>query len=143
MDLYQRVVRPVLFRLPADRAHALAHLALRWPLPWRLLGPGPELDPRLAVEQHGLRFPNPVGLAPGFDKDCDGLASLQHLGFGYLTPGAILRDYRFPHVILMDDARGLNGQNGAPTVEQLKQRIEAEFPGRSVEVKHDILRITC
>ena len=46
------------------------------------------------------------------------------------------------HVILMDDARGLNGQNGAPTVEQLKQRIEAEFTGRSVEVKHDILRIT-
>ncbi len=42
----------------------------------------------------------------------------------------------------MDDARGLNGQNGAPTVEELKQRIEAEFPGRSVEVKFDILRIT-
>src|SRR5262249_45617981 len=33
------------------------------------------------------------------------------------------------HVILMDDARGLNGQNGAPTVEQLKQRIESAFPG--------------
>jgi len=42
----------------------------------------------------------------------------------------------------MDDARGLNGENGAPTVPQLKQRIEAEFPGRMVEVKHDILRIT-
>lgn len=55
---------------------------------------------------------------------------------------AILRDSRFRHVILMDDARGLNGQNGAPTVEQLKQRIAAEFPGRSVEVKYDILRIT-
>ncbi len=45
------------------------------------------------------------------------------------------------HVILMDDARGLNGQNGAPTAAELKQRIEAQFPGRSVEVKHDILRI--
>jgi hypothetical protein len=55
---------------------------------------------------------------------------------------SILRDTRFPHVILMDDARGLNGQNGAPTVEQLKQRIEAEFPGRTVEVQYDILRIT-
>jgi len=56
---------------------------------------------------------------------------------------AILRDSsRFPHVILMDDARGLNGQNGAPTVPQLKQSIEAGFPGRSVEVKYDILRIT-
>jgi len=46
------------------------------------------------------------------------------------------------HVILMDDARGLNGQNGSPTVEQLKERIQAKFPGRRVEVKHDILRIT-
>jgi hypothetical protein len=46
------------------------------------------------------------------------------------------------HIILMDDARGLNGQNGAPTVDQLKQRIETGFPGRTVEVKYDILRIT-
>ncbi len=55
---------------------------------------------------------------------------------------AILRDQRYPHVILMDDARGLNGQNGAPTVDQMKQRIQTEFPGRNVEVKHDIVRIT-
>lgn len=55
---------------------------------------------------------------------------------------AILRDNRYQHVILMDDARGLNGENGAPTVAQLKQRIEAEFPQRAIEVKHDILRIT-
>jgi hypothetical protein len=46
------------------------------------------------------------------------------------------------HVILMDDARGLNGQNGAPTVQQLKQRIEGAYPGRGFEVKFDILRIT-
>ncbi len=46
------------------------------------------------------------------------------------------------HVILMDDARGLDGQNGAPTVEQLQQRIAADFPGHGTEVKHDILRIT-
>lgn len=55
---------------------------------------------------------------------------------------AILRDSTRQHVILMDDARGLNGQNGAPTVAELKQRIESEFPGRTVQVKHDILRIT-
>ncbi len=55
---------------------------------------------------------------------------------------AILSHHIRNHVILMDDARGLNGQNGAPTVEQLKQRIETAFPGRKVEVKHDIFRIT-
>jgi hypothetical protein len=46
------------------------------------------------------------------------------------------------HVILMDDARGLNGQNGAPTVPELKDRIERKFSGRKVEVRYDILRIT-
>jgi hypothetical protein len=46
------------------------------------------------------------------------------------------------HIILMDDARGLSGQNGAPTVDQVKQHIESAFPGRRVEVKHDIMRIT-
>ena len=34
------------------------------------------------------------------------------------------------HIILMDDARGLSGQSGAPTVEQVKQHIESTFPGR-------------
>ena len=55
---------------------------------------------------------------------------------------AILRHPVAGHVILMDDARGLNGQNGAPTVADLMARIQAEFPGRRAEVKHDILRIT-
>ena len=40
-----------------------------------------------------------------------------------------------------DDARGLNGLNGAPTVGELKLRVESEFPGGMVEVKCDILRI--
>ena len=55
---------------------------------------------------------------------------------------AILHHPLQEHVILMDDARGLNGQNGAPTVAELQQRIESEFPGRQVEVQYDILRIT-
>jgi hypothetical protein len=54
---------------------------------------------------------------------------------------SILKDSRYHHLILMDDARGLNGQNGSPTVPQLKQQIEAEFLGRKVDVKYDILRI--
>lgn len=55
---------------------------------------------------------------------------------------AILRHSVVGHVILMDDARGLNGENGAPSVPELAARIQAEFPRRRVEVKHDILRIT-
>lgn len=46
------------------------------------------------------------------------------------------------HIILMDDARGLNGENGSLTVAVLTQRIADEFPGHNVEVAYDILRIT-
>ena len=46
------------------------------------------------------------------------------------------------HVVLMDDARMLDGRNGAPTFEQLRGRIETRFPGRGVELRHDIVRIT-
>src|SRR5688500_7089154 len=94
MDPYLSIIRPLLFRLPADDAHRLAHAALRWPAMWRLVGPGPDHDPRLEIELGGVRLANPVGLAPGFDKDCERLAALQHLGFGCLSPGAIMADAR-------------------------------------------------
>lgn len=46
------------------------------------------------------------------------------------------------HVVLMDDARMLDGRNGAPTFDQLRARIAARFPDRHVELRHDIIRIT-
>ena len=55
---------------------------------------------------------------------------------------AILRHRLSGHVTLMDDARGLSGENGALTVAELTQRVANEFPGRRVEVAYDILRIT-
>jgi hypothetical protein len=46
------------------------------------------------------------------------------------------------HVILMDDARCLNGQNGALTLTEFQSRVGARFSGHAFEVKHDIVRIT-
>jgi predicted O-methyltransferase YrrM len=46
------------------------------------------------------------------------------------------------HVVLMDDARMLDGRNGAPTFEQFRERVAARFPDRRVELLHDIIRIT-
>jgi hypothetical protein len=55
---------------------------------------------------------------------------------------AILADRIPDHVILMDDADGVNGQAGAPTLEELTASIESSYPNRRVEVAHNILRIT-
>lgn len=55
---------------------------------------------------------------------------------------AILRHPVPGHVILIDDARGLDGRNGALTVDALKRQVAAAFPDRAIEVRHDIVRIT-
>lgn len=55
---------------------------------------------------------------------------------------AILRHKINAHVILMDDAHGLNGKNGALTIEEVTNQIQKDFPNRKVEVAFDILRIT-
>ena len=54
---------------------------------------------------------------------------------------AILRHPVAGHVILMDDAHALNGENGAPTFAAIQQLIESEFPGRSVSQLYDIMRV--
>jgi hypothetical protein len=46
------------------------------------------------------------------------------------------------HIILLDDARGLTGRDGIPSVGDVTSYVEATFPRRSVEVEYDIMRIT-
>ena len=78
-------LRPLLFTLDAERAHRATIRALR-------LKPGcavPADDPRLACEVAGLRFPNPVGLAAGFDKDAQVPDAMLGLGFGFVEVGTL------------------------------------------------------
>ncbi|MGZ8311540.1 MAG: quinone-dependent dihydroorotate dehydrogenase [Allosphingosinicella sp.] len=84
MALYP-LVRPLAFALDAERAHRLTIRALK------LLPPGraAEPDPVLEVELAGLRFPNPVGLAAGFDKDAEVFAQMLGFGFGFVEAGTL------------------------------------------------------
>jgi hypothetical protein len=54
----------------------------------------------------------------------------------------MILSHPYPHVILLDDARGLTGRDGIPSVGDVKAYVESRFPQRSVEVKYDIMRIT-
>ena len=89
MDPYTTLLRPLLFRLPADTAHEIGRQALRWRAPWKVLGGAPPADERLATDLGGLALRSPIGLAPGFDKTGDMVPALSELGFGYLTVGSI------------------------------------------------------
>jgi len=55
---------------------------------------------------------------------------------------AMILSHPYPHVILLDDARGLTGCDGIPSVGDVTAYVESKFPQRSVEVKFDIMRIT-
>jgi dihydroorotate dehydrogenase len=131
MDLYARL-RPALFGLPADRAHDLARLALRAPAAFRLLGRSARVkDPRLATDLAGIPLANPVGLAPGFDKDGDLLPSLQHLGFGYVVIGSVTPEARAgnprPRLVRYPDRLSVANSMGLPNrgVDACVRRLRA------------------
>jgi hypothetical protein len=54
----------------------------------------------------------------------------------------MILSHRYSHIILLDDARGLTGREGIPSVGDVTSYVESKFPRRAVEVKYDIMRIT-
>lgn len=76
---------PLLRWLDPEAAHGLAIQGLKL-LP--LQRPRPD-DPKLAVRAFGLNFPNPVGIAPGFDKNAEVPDALLRLGFGFAEIGTV------------------------------------------------------
>jgi hypothetical protein len=54
---------------------------------------------------------------------------------------ALIGDAKREHVILIDDANWFSGSGGYPTLDELQQRVNREYPGRQMEVKDNIIRI--
>lgn len=120
-DFYA-ALRPLLFQLSPDRSHALAHAALRFGLPWRMLAAASGLaiaDARLRTRFAGVELPNPVGLAAGFDKNCELIASLSCLGFGFITVGSIMPQPRpgnpYPRLVRYPQTESLADSMGVPS----------------------------
>src|SRR5215208_1151398 len=83
--VYRSLVRPILFRLPPETAHELALHSLSL-IPTRLIARPHFQNP---ISRFGLSFPNPVGLAAGFDKNGIALKPLAALGFGFIEAGTV------------------------------------------------------
>jgi dihydroorotate dehydrogenase len=84
--LFEGLGRRLLFCLEPETAHGLSIAALRSGLP---VAPQPPPDPRLAVSVAGLDFPNPLGMAAGYDKNAEVPDALISLGFGFAEVGTI------------------------------------------------------
>ncbi len=137
MDVYRRIVRPILFRLTADQAHGLARLVLRLGPLWRLIGLSSRSgSPRLRTTMHTpmgeLALDSPIGLAPGLDKDGQFIPALSQLGFGYLVVGSITKEPRpgnpFPRLVRYPDTEAIANSMGLPSqgldlaIETLRRR---------------------
>jgi dihydroorotate dehydrogenase len=85
IGLFDRLSRPLLWALDPEDAHTLAIKALRF-MP---LAKAPADAAELAVHAFGFKFPNPVGLAAGFDKNAQVPDALLRLGFGFVEVGTI------------------------------------------------------
>ena len=85
--------KPLLFRLPPETAHRAVHTMLRGvqrtPLAAALARRYTVTDDRLETTVFDQSFPNPVGVAAGFDKNAEIPRALQTLGFGYVEVGGV------------------------------------------------------
>jgi dihydroorotate dehydrogenase len=84
LSLYA-LARRALFAVDAETAHGLTIRALST----GLLPPRPPADPRLSVDVLGLRFPNPIGIAAGFDKNGEVPDAVLALGCGFAEVGTV------------------------------------------------------
>jgi dihydroorotate dehydrogenase len=110
------LARPLLHSLDAETAHNLTLRGLAALPPRR---PRAD-DPRLAVDVLGRRFPNPVGLAAGFDKGAEVPDALLGLGFGFVEVGGVVpkpqpgnprpRVFRLPRDNAVINRFGLNSE---------------------------------
>ena len=92
--MYRKIIRPILFALHIERAHRLVLGLLRivgW-LPggrWLLSRCCAVRHPALEREVFGLRFPNPVGLAAGVDRNGEAIREFSAVGFGFVEIGTL------------------------------------------------------
>lgn len=89
IGILDALARPLLLKLDPETAHRLTIKALSLlPLPLPLPQAPPD-DPRLAVAAFGIKFPNPLGLAAGFDKHGEAVDAMLALGFGFVEVGTV------------------------------------------------------
>lgn len=140
--VYERVLRPALFRLgggDAERAHErilglLATLSRSPALTTTLrasLAATPPSTGGQVCRVFGLRFPSPIGLAAGFDKNGIALPALAALGFGFLEVGTVTRLaqpgnprprlYRLPSDAALINRMGFNNDGAAALAARLSR----------------------
>jgi dihydroorotate dehydrogenase len=141
LDLAARLMRA----LPAETAHraTLRLTGLFMPL----LPKTPSDDARLGVKALGFDFPNPVGLAAGFDKDAEAPEAMLKLGFGFVECGTVTpkpqagnprpRLFRLPEDRAVINRMGFNNRGMEAAAAHLKARRKNGIVGINIGANKD------
>ncbi|HWG04783.1 MAG TPA: quinone-dependent dihydroorotate dehydrogenase [Beijerinckiaceae bacterium] len=137
------MARPFLLSLEPERAHRATIGALKLMPPLS----GPRHDPALAIRAFGLDFPNPLGMAPGFDKGAEVVDPLLRLGFGHVEVGTITprpqpgnpppRLFRLPADKGVINRLGFNSEGHAAVHRRLTRRRGAGIVGVNLGANKD------
>ena len=129
--LYHRIVRPLLFSFDPEWVHHASLTALTRTPAASFLEPFARREfPALERKVFGLTFPNPIGLAAGFDKNAEGVTVWPRLGFGFMELGTITPRPQpgnsRPRVFRLPAEQGLINRLGFPNVgvEEIARRLE-------------------
>lgn len=140
--IYEKLIKPILFKNDAEKAHEwaikLASMTNRSPLLQELASQVfRNSDSGLEQELFGLTFPNPIGLAAGFDKNGTTPQAMQALGFGFVEVGSITakaspgnpkpRAFRIPEDHSLINRMGLNNE-GADIITERLSLLNLDIP---------------
>ncbi len=135
--MYQALIRPILFCFDPEQVHYFTFNVLKFSAKIPFVSALTRQfftikDPRLEREVFGLRFPNPVGLAAGFDKNAELVDELSDLGFGFIEIGTVTprpqpgndkpRLFRLKADQGIINRMGFNNKGARVAAEKLKRR---------------------
>jgi dihydroorotate dehydrogenase len=142
MALY-KFLRPFAFALDAETAHRATVAALKL-MP---VGLPAKSDPALSIQVAGLDFPNPIGLAAGFDKDAEVWRQMLGFGFGFVEIGTVTpraqggnprpRLFRLKQDRAVINRMGFNNQGQKAAVERLEGRGRRGLVGVNIGSNKD------
>lgn len=134
--MYKSVIRPILFQFDPEKIHhfifSFLKLISKIPfVPFIFRSLFVMKDKRLEREVFGLEFPNPVGLAAGFDKDAKLYKELSNLGFGFIEIGTVTpkpqpgnekkRSFRLKEDEALVNRMGFNNEGAWETAKRLRK----------------------
>ncbi len=135
--MYKTLLKPLFFLLSPEKAHYFAMDALRFfckipGLGWLIGSFMKAKDKSLERHLFGIRFPNPIGLAAGFDKDARWVDELSTLGFGFVEIGTVTplpqpgnekpRLFRLPKDEALINRMGFNNDGAANAALRLRNK---------------------